>query len=47
MRQWRSDGDLAGVRDKGRLARLPDAERIAWHKLWDNVAALRQRAAAP
>jgi superkiller protein 3 len=46
MQQWRSDPELAGVRDKGRLARLPEAERTTWRKLWDDVAALRQRAAS-
>jgi hypothetical protein len=42
-----ADADLAGVRDRDRLVRLPEAERQQWHKLWDDVEALRQRAAAP
>jgi tetratricopeptide (TPR) repeat protein len=46
LQQWRSDTDLAGVRDQANLAKLPDAERIAWRKLWDDVAALQRRAAA-
>jgi hypothetical protein len=46
MQHWRSNPDLAGVRDKGRLAKLPEAERIAWRKLWDDVATLQRRGAA-
>jgi tetratricopeptide (TPR) repeat protein len=41
---WQADADLAGVRDKGRLARLPEAERAAWRELWADVAALLKRA---
>jgi hypothetical protein len=28
------------VRDKSALAKLPEAERQEWAKLWDDVAAL-------
>jgi tetratricopeptide (TPR) repeat protein len=45
MQHWRQDTDLAGVRDKGRLARLPAEERAAWARLWADVAATRDRAA--
>jgi tetratricopeptide (TPR) repeat protein len=38
LRHWRQDPDLSGVRDKGLLARLPAQERLAWHKLWADVA---------
>jgi tetratricopeptide (TPR) repeat protein len=38
LRHWRQDPDLIGVRDKGPLARLPAQERLAWHKLWADVA---------
>jgi lipoprotein NlpI len=41
---WRQDPDLAPVRDKGRLARLPDSERAQWRRLWDDVAALQSKA---
>jgi hypothetical protein len=34
----------AGVRGAESLARLPEAERQAWQKLWDDVAALLARA---
>jgi tetratricopeptide (TPR) repeat protein len=46
IQHWRSDTDLAGVRDKANLAKLPEAERMAWRKLWEDVAALQRRAAA-
>jgi tetratricopeptide (TPR) repeat protein len=36
--RWRQDPDLSGVRDKGPLARLPVEERLAWHRLWADVA---------
>jgi hypothetical protein len=38
LRHWRQDPDLIGVRDKGPLARLPAEERLAWHRLWAEVA---------
>jgi Flp pilus assembly protein TadD len=44
LTRWRADANLAGVRDKGELARLPDAERAGWRKLWAEVAALLKRA---
>src|SRR5262249_6313776 len=37
---WQTDSDLAGVRDKEALAKLPPAEREAWTKLWADVADL-------
>jgi hypothetical protein len=37
---WPTDPNLAGVRDPAELARLPEAERAAWQRLWDDVAAL-------
>ena len=44
MQHWLQDADFAGVRDSESLARLPEAERKDWHKLWEEVEALRQRA---
>jgi hypothetical protein len=44
LAHWPADADLAGVRDKAELARLPQAERAAWRELWADVADLRQRA---
>ncbi len=47
MQHWQQDKDFAGVRGPKALARLPEAERHEWQKLWQDVAALRQGAAAP
>jgi hypothetical protein len=44
LRSWQAHADLAGVRDRGSLAKLPDGERKEWEKLWADVAALLQRA---
>ncbi len=40
LTHWREDDDLAGVRDADALAKLPDAERQEWQKLWQEVEAL-------
>jgi tetratricopeptide (TPR) repeat protein len=40
LQAWQDDGDLAGVRKADALARLPEAEREAWRKLWIDVEAL-------
>jgi serine/threonine-protein kinase len=45
MQHWFKDDDFAGVREAEALARLPEAERKEWHKLWEEVEALRKRAA--
>jgi tetratricopeptide (TPR) repeat protein len=37
MRHWQTDSDFAGVRGPQALARLPEAERPAWQKLWADV----------
>jgi tetratricopeptide (TPR) repeat protein len=44
MRHWLGDPDFNGVRGAEALAKLPQAERGGWQHLWDEVAALRQRA---
>jgi hypothetical protein len=41
---WQTDPDLAGVRDQALLAKLPEAERQEWAKLWAEVAALLVKA---
>jgi hypothetical protein len=46
MRNWRQDKDFAGVRGSESLARLPEAERQQWQKLWQEVEELAQPAAA-
>jgi serine/threonine-protein kinase len=42
---WQTDPALAGVRDRTTLAKLPDAEREEWQRLWAQIAA--QLAANP
>lgn len=38
LRHWQQDPDLASVRDREALARLPASERRAWSKFWAEVA---------
>jgi serine/threonine protein kinase/Flp pilus assembly protein TadD len=45
MQHWLKDEDFAGVRGSEALARFPEAEHKEWHKLWEEVEALRKRAA--
>lgn len=45
MQHWLKDEDFAGLRGSASLARLPEAERGEWQKLWQEVETLRQRAA--
>ncbi len=44
MQHWQGDTDFNGVRGAEALAKLPEAERGDWQRLWEEVAALRQRA---
>jgi hypothetical protein len=44
LKHWQADADLAGVRGKESLAKLPEAERQEWENLLAEVEALRQRA---
>jgi tetratricopeptide (TPR) repeat protein len=44
LQHWQQDSDLHGVRDPDALAKLPEAERQAWQKLWDEVAQTLARA---
>src|SRR5262249_43039748 len=44
LTHWQQDSDLAGLRDKAALARLPAEERAACAKLWSDVTALLKRA---
>ena len=43
LEHWKTDADLAGVREEKALAALPEAERAEWQSLWDDVAALIQK----
>ncbi len=45
MQHWLQDGDFARVRGEKTPAKLPEPERKEWQKLWQEVEALRQRAA--
>src|SRR5579883_1397493 len=47
MQHWLHDTDFAGVRGDKALAKLPEAERKQWQKLWQEVEALRKQAAQP
>jgi serine/threonine-protein kinase len=40
---WQKDPDLAGLRDKDAVDKLPEAERDACRRLWADVDALLQR----
>ena len=40
LAHWQEDADLASVRDRAPLDRLPEDERKEWRQLWDDVAAL-------
>jgi serine/threonine protein kinase/Tfp pilus assembly protein PilF len=44
MRHWLDDPDFAGVRGTEAIAKLPEAERKPWEKLWKDVADLLMRA---
>jgi tetratricopeptide (TPR) repeat protein len=44
LRRWQKAKDLAGLRDKDAVARLPVDEREACRKLWAEVGALLQKA---
>jgi tetratricopeptide (TPR) repeat protein len=45
MHHWLGDADFACVRGEAALAKLPEAERPGWQKLWEEVEALNRRAA--
>jgi hypothetical protein len=44
LRHWQKDSDLAGIRDKAALAKLPAQEEKACSQLWADVAALLKKA---
>ena len=43
MRHWQEDADLATVRDRDALRKLPEAEQVAWRNLWAQVNTLLAR----
>jgi tetratricopeptide (TPR) repeat protein len=44
LRHWQLDPDLVGVRNSAALAHLPKDERVAWPRLWADVARTLRRA---
>ena len=44
VKDSQQDPDLASVRDAAALAKLPEAERVEWNKLWAEVEALLKKA---
>jgi eukaryotic-like serine/threonine-protein kinase len=44
LAHWQTDPDLAPVRERAALARLPADERELWRELWTEVGILRERA---
>jgi tetratricopeptide (TPR) repeat protein len=46
LAHWRTDPDLAGVREPTRLGKLSENERAAWQQLWDDVEKLQKQARA-
>jgi tetratricopeptide (TPR) repeat protein len=47
MLHWQKDSDLAGIRDKAALEKLPPNEQRSFTQLWDDVAALLKKAETP
>jgi tetratricopeptide (TPR) repeat protein len=43
LARWQKDANLASVRDKEALDRLPEDEREAWRQLWADVAGLLKK----
>ncbi len=46
LAHWKTDTDLAGIRDKKELAKLPEGERSAFQQLWSDVDRLLAKARA-
>ena len=43
---WKSDADLAGIRDEKELAKLSEGERETVRQLWKDVESLQKKAAS-
>jgi hypothetical protein len=43
MERWFTSQDLASVRDESARAALPERERLAWSKFWEDATALRNK----
>jgi hypothetical protein len=46
LQHWTVNATLIGVRTQAALAKLAEAERADWHKLWADVEATLKKAAA-
>jgi hypothetical protein len=46
LKYWQTDDELAGVRAKDALDKLPADEAKEWRQLWDDVAAVLAQAGA-
>jgi hypothetical protein len=44
LQHWKTDSDLAGIRDAEALKRLPEDEQKAWRTFWSNVDSILGRA---
>ena len=44
LTHWKTDADLAGIRDENELAKLPEDERAAFQKFWKDVDELLAKA---
>jgi hypothetical protein len=44
MKHWQQDSELAGIRDRTAVARLPAEEQKACTQLWADVTALLKKA---
>jgi hypothetical protein len=44
LERWQDDSDLAGIRDREELEKLPETERKDWRELWTHVAVLLAKA---
>jgi serine/threonine-protein kinase len=47
LQKWQTDGDLACVRSRDAIPRLPDEERKQWEGLWSDVDSLLRRVSEP
>jgi hypothetical protein len=45
LQHWQRNIDLAGLREPAALAKLPEAERAEWQKLWADVDPTLKKAA--
>jgi Tfp pilus assembly protein PilF len=47
LQHWQQNPDFVGVRGAAALTKLPDGERQAWQRFWQEVETLRRRATEP